>query len=74
MAVEQQHRAVEKPTKNGDTFTLVQVKAVAETVKTVGGFDHLNGLLDLIKEVGGVKKFKDLVEAMSVPEVDDVRF
>ena len=65
---------VEKPTKNGDTFTLAQVKAVAETIKTVGGFDHLNVLLDLIKEVGGLKKFKDFVEAMSVPEVDDVRF
>ena len=31
----------------------------------VGGFNRLNELLGLVKEVGGLKKFKDLLEAMS---------
>ena len=39
-----------------------------------GGSVRLYELLGLIKEVGGVKKFKDLVEAMSVPEEDTVPF
>ena len=74
VAVEAAPAVVEKPMKNGDTFTLAQVKSVAETVKTVGGVAHLNEILDLIKEVGGLKKFKDLAEAMAVPEVDDMPF
>jgi hypothetical protein len=41
---------------------------VAQTVKLVGGFARLNELLGLIKEIGGVKKFKDLLDAMSIPE------
>ncbi len=45
--------------------TFEQVKAVAQTVKVVGGFDRLNELLGLVREVGGLKKFKDLLEAMS---------
>ena len=28
----------------------------------------------IVKEVGGVKKFKDLLEAMSAPETDDIKF
>jgi hypothetical protein len=35
------------------------------SVKVVGGFDRLNELLGLVREVGGLKKFKDLLEAMS---------
>lgn len=58
--------AVEKPVKAGDTITISQVKAVAQTVKAVGGFARVNELLGLVKEVGGVKKFKDLLEAMSI--------
>jgi arginine repressor len=64
--------AVEK--KAGDTVTLEQIRAVTQTVKVVGGFAHLNELLGLIKEVGGVKKFKDLLEAMSPPETDVIPF
>jgi arginine repressor len=60
--------AVKKPMKAGNTVTLEQVKAVALMIKTLGGFAHVNEILGLIKEVGGVKKFKDLLEAMSVPE------
>ncbi len=59
---------VEKPTKNGDMVTLEQVKAVAQTVRAIGGFGRLNELLGLIREVGGVRRFKDLSEAMSVTE------
>ena len=60
--------------KKADTVTFEQVRAVTQTVKVIGGFARLNELLALIKEVGGLKKFKDLLEAMSVPEVDDIRF
>ena len=31
-------------------------------------------VLDVIKALGGVKKFKDLAEAMTVPETDDIPF
>jgi len=64
----------EKTAKAGATVTLEHVKAVALTVKTLGGFARINELLVLIKEVGGVKKFKDLLEAMSVPETDVIPF
>jgi hypothetical protein len=56
--------------KPASTVTLDHVKAVAKTVKTIGGFNRLNELLGVVKEVGGLKKFKDLMEAMSVPEAD----
>jgi|GEM_PF-738361 arginine repressor len=56
--------AVEKPTKAGYTITLEQVKAVAQTIKAIGGFDRLNELLGLIREVGGLRRFKDLLDAM----------
>ena len=61
------HRS-QQPEKAGDTVTISQVKAVAQTVKTVGGFVRLNELLGLIKEVGGVKKFKELLEAIAAPK------
>jgi uncharacterized Zn finger protein (UPF0148 family) len=51
--------------KAGDTVTFEQIRAVTQTVQVIGGFARLNELLGLIKEVGGVKKFKDLLEAMS---------
>ena len=68
---------VEKPTTNGGTITLDQVKKVACTVKTLGGFQRVLEVLEVIKELGGVKKFKDLAEAMTVPETktnDDIPF
>ena len=52
---------VEKAT---NTVTVEQVKAVAQTIKTIGGFDRLNELLGLIREVGGLRRFKDLLDAM----------
>ena len=47
---------------------------MTRTVNAIGGFARLNEVLGLIKEVGGLKKFKDLLEAMSLPEVDDIPF
>ena len=69
--------AIAEPEKNGKaaaTVTLEHVKAVALTVKTLGGSVRLYELLGLIKEVGGVKKFKDLLEAMTGIEEDTVLF
>ncbi len=65
---------VEKPTKPADTITLDQVKKVAQTVKGMGGFQRMIEVMDVIKEAGGVKKFKDLAEAMTVTEPDVVVF
>ena len=53
---------VEKPTTNGGAITLDQVKKVAHTIKTIGGFQRVTEVLEVIKELGGVKKFKDLAE------------
>jgi hypothetical protein len=64
----------EKTVKASATVTLEQVKAVALTVKTLGGSVRLYGLLALVKEVGGVKKFKDLLEAISGTETDEIPF
>ncbi len=61
---------VDKPARNGDTITLTQVKLVAATIKTIGGYQRVMEVLAVIKEMGGVKKFRDLVEAMSVTETD----
>jgi hypothetical protein len=62
-----------EPEKNGKTaatVTLEHVKAVALTVKPLGGPTRLYELLGLIKDVGGVKKFKDLLDAMSASDAD----
>jgi ribosomal protein L40E len=50
--------------KAANTVTVEQVKAVAQTIKVIGGFDRLNELLGLIREVGGLRRFKDLLDAM----------
>ena len=41
---------------------------------TSSGFARLNDLLGLIKEVGGLRKMKELLEAMSLPETDAIPF
>ena len=51
--------------KAANTVTVEQVRATVQAVKTLGGADRLNELLGLIKAVGGLKKFKDLLDAMS---------
>ncbi len=64
---------VEKPT-NGGTITLDQVKKVAQTIKTLGGFQRMTEVLAVIKELGGVKKLRELAEAMSVTATDESPF
>jgi len=64
----------EKTAKAGAMVTLEHVKAVALTIKALGGSGHVNELIGLIKDVGGVKKFKDLVEAISGTETDAIPF
>ena len=64
--------AVAKPSTNGGTITLEQIRKVAATVKALGGFQRMAEVLDVIKEAGGVKKFKDLAEAIACPEPDVV--
>jgi len=66
--------AVAKPTTNGGTITLEQIKEVAQTVKAMGGYQQMTEVLDVIKDAGGVKKFKELAEAMTVTEPDVVMF
>ena len=58
--------AVAKPATNGGTITLEQIKKVAQTVETLGGLPRVTEVLAVIKELGGVKKFRDLADAMSV--------
>ena len=44
------------------------------TKGVIGGVTRINELLALVKEIGGLKKFKDLLEAMSVPVTDAIPF
>ena len=60
--------ATEAPTKTAPSVTIEQIRAVTETVKAVGGLSRLNQTLNLVREVGGAKKFKELVEAMGITE------
>ena len=64
----------EKTVKPSAMVTLEHVKATALTVKALGGPVRLYELLGLIKEVGGLKKFKDLLEAISGNETDAIPF
>ena len=61
-------KAPEKRAEPAGTITLQHIKAVAQTVKAMGGFDRLNELVSLIKEVGGLRRFKDLVDAIMASE------
>ena len=64
---------VEKPS-TGSTITLEQIKKVAYTIKMLGGHERVTEVLAVIKELGGVKKFKDLAEAMTVTATDEIPF
>ena len=61
----------EVPTKPSYAVTLEQITAVGQMVKTIGGFRHLHEMLAVIKEVGGLKKFKDLLDAIAVSGVGE---
>jgi hypothetical protein len=64
---------VEKPT-NGSTITLEHVKKVAHTIQMLGGIQRVTEVLAVIKDLGGVKKFRDLAEAMTVTEMDEIPY
>lgn len=63
----------EKTAKAGAMLTLEHVKAVALTVKTLGGYGHVNELLVTVKDVGGLRRFKDLLEAMCETDADEIK-
>jgi len=69
-ATEPAQAAPEIAASPAGTIALAHVKAVAQTVQAAGGFDKLNELLTVIKEVGGMKKFKDLLDAIAIPKAD----
>jgi hypothetical protein len=60
---------VEKPAKVADAITIAQVRTVAELVTVVGGFDRCHELLGVIREVGGLRRMKDLLEALAAAQV-----
>jgi uncharacterized Zn finger protein (UPF0148 family) len=62
------------PAKSTNAITLEQIKMVGQMVKTIGGFRRLHEMLGVIKEVGGLKKFKDLLDAMAVGETDQIPY
>ena len=64
----------EKRSEPAGTITLEHIKAVSHSVKAMGGFARLNELLGVIKEVGGLRRFRDLVDAIAVTEADAVVF
>lgn len=66
--------ATEKRAEPAGTVTLEHIKAVAQTIKAIGGFGKLNELVSLIREVGGLRKFKDLVDAINATESGGVPF
>jgi hypothetical protein len=66
--------ASEAPAKPANAVTLEQIKMVGQMVKTIGGFRRLHEMLGVIKEVGGLKKFKDLLDAMAVTEGGPIPF
>ncbi len=72
VAVEAAPAVVQKPTNGG--ITLEQVKMVAHMLNRLGGIQRLTEVLEVIKDLGGVKKFRDLAEAMSAPTSDDIPF
>jgi hypothetical protein len=64
----------EKPVKAGEMVSLEQVRKVAELIRALGGQRFVNSVLEMVKELGGVKKFKELVTAISASEIDDIPF
>jgi hypothetical protein len=66
--------AAEKPTRAGDALTIDQIKKVAHTIAAIGGYWRVAELLETIRELGGLKKFRELAEAMQVASMDDIPF
>ena len=57
---------------NGQAITLDQISKVASTVKALGGYKRMTDVLGVISELGGVKKFRQLAEAIEAPQADVV--
>ena len=55
--------------KSRDAITIAQVRAVAQMVTSVRGFEHCHELLGAIRDVGGLKRIKDLLEALAAAQV-----
>ena len=47
---------------------------VSQLMKTLGGFPRVVEVLDVVRELGGVKKFKELAAAISGTEPNDMPF
>jgi hypothetical protein len=60
---------VEKPAKAADAITIAQIRAVAELITAVGGFDRCHAFLSVIRDVGGLRRMKDLLEALAAAQV-----
>jgi hypothetical protein len=60
------------PAKANGTITLDLIKKVASTVTALGGLTKAAELLEVIREAGGMKKFKDLAEAIEGPKASVV--
>ena len=60
---------VGKPTRAADAITIAQVRDVAHLVTSVGGFDRCHKLLGVIRDVGGLRRMKDLLEALAAAQV-----
>jgi arginine repressor len=71
--VESAEVGTEKPMKNG-TLTLDQVKKVSQLMKTLGGFPRVVEVLDVVRDLGGVKKFKELAAAIAATGPNDMPF
>jgi hypothetical protein len=63
---------VEKPAKPTDAITIAQIKAVGQMVRSVGGFSSFREMLGVIHQVGGLKRLRDLLEAMAVTEGEGI--
>ena len=59
----------EKPVKVGDVITIGQVRDVAQIVTLVGGFERCHELLGVIHDVGGLRRMKELLEALAAAQV-----
>ena len=51
-----------------NAITLEQIKAVGKMVKSVGGFGCFREMLEVIRQVGGLKRLRDILDAMAITE------
>lgn len=73
-AVVETSEPVVASTPKAGTISVEQVKKVSQLMKTLGGFPRVVEVLDVVRELGGVKKFKELAAAISGTEPNDMPF